>query len=702
MTSLRDDRIVRWMEQSVLLLLCFYFAAHTLPRAWSKLNTDFPNYYLAARLAHEDFDTSRMYEWVWLQREKDHRVLDVPVIGLMPITPFSTLAMMPLTRLSPLTAKRVWIVFNLALLVPLCWLLRSLTGLPYQRIALVFALSFPLHRNLLYGQFYLLLLLLIVGACWAFLRERPGLAGVLIGLAAACKIFPALFFVFFLQRRSWRALTAGAVTLAGAVALSIGVFGWSVHRTYLAEILPWTLHGEGLPPYDTASASISSVLHFLFLDEPQWNPHPWHVSPLWYALLQPTLPLLLMAPAILLLRRHSESARRVLLEWSALLVAALAVSTIPASYNFVLLVFPVCALTAILLERGQYGWLTVLAIVFVGIGLPLPSPHGVRGPEILLFLPRLPLLVILLLGVYVLLWSERLPAGLSPFHWTRSAWALVLVAACVWSVPSTLRREEAVRQEYRYRVPFPKQAMLAADPKRVGEELSDIAFTSTGYRLETSGRLAAQSRAVSGDELAFSQGASEVWIEKAHSGGSDIVAQHDPSRVVVAIGRQPMLSADEGSLAYVRDDRGRGTLMLRKSVQGPAQADVALTPASLNVYEASVVSSREYAFSATENDGAPGIYLTDGAHQNVPLRLGEARYPALSPDGRWLTYSRFNGGVWNLWLRNEQTGATQRLAQLPCNQVEPSWESDAKTLVYATDCGRSLWFTAIARRRVLP
>jgi hypothetical protein len=42
------------------------------------------------------------------------------------------------------------------------------------------------------------------------------------------------------------------------------------------------------------------------------------------------------------------------------------------------------------------------------------------------------------------------------------------------------------------------------------------------------------------------------------------------------------------------------------------------------------------------------------------------------------------------------------VADAPCNQIESSWEADSKTLVYADDCGRSLWFTAIARRRVIP
>ena len=386
-----------------------------------KLNTDFPNYYLAARIAHEGSDTARLNEWVWLQREKDHRALDARIIGLVPITPFSTLVMWPLTGLAPLTAKHVWLLVNLALLVPLCWLLRALTGLPYRRIALIFALSFPLHRNLLYGQFYLLLLLLIVAGCWAYLREYYVLAGALVAIAAAAKIFPVLFFIFFVQRRAWRALVAGTVTGLASLAVSVAVFGWNLHRTYLHEVLPWTLRGEALPPYVAASASISSVLHYLFLAEPQWNPQPWHSSPLCYALLQPTLQMLALAPAILLIRRQDRTDGRILLEWSALLVASVAISTLPASYHFVLLALPVCVLAALLLQREWYGWLAVLSVVYLGIGFPLSSPTAMIGPKILLYIPRLPLMLALLLGIYLLLWRDQGAEG-SSWNWTHYAW----------------------------------------------------------------------------------------------------------------------------------------------------------------------------------------------------------------------------------------------------------------------------------------
>src|SRR5580698_11607610 len=124
MATRLNSRGICWFERAVLLIAAVFLFAHSLPRAWRKLNTDFPNYYTAARLVHEGYDTSRMYEWLWIEREKDHRGVDIRVIGLLPITPFSALVMWPLAELTPLAAKHLWIVLNLACLVPIGWMLR--------------------------------------------------------------------------------------------------------------------------------------------------------------------------------------------------------------------------------------------------------------------------------------------------------------------------------------------------------------------------------------------------------------------------------------------------------------------------------------------------------------------------------------------------------------------------------------------------
>jgi len=702
-TDARGNRLVSWTERSVLFLVILYMCIHTMPRAWRGLVTDFPNYYIAAQLAHDGYDTSRMYEWKWLEREKDHRAIPIRVIGLVPITPFSTLFIWPLVGLKALAAKRVWILLNLLLVIPICWMLRSMTGLSYQRLALIFALNFPFYRNLEFGQFYVLLLLLITAACRASLKGKQAQAGVLVAIAAAAKIFPLIFFVFFLQRRAWRALIWGFVTAAAAAALSIAVFGLSAHRTYLLQILPWTLHGEAMPPYVT-NASISGVLHILFLNEPQWNPSPWHTSVLCYSLLLPVLQMLVMAPAVLLIRRRDNSQTRVLLEWSALITASLAVSTIPASYNFVLMILPMCVLSAILLERKRYGWLAALVIAYIGIGFPIPSPARTGGLAVLLYVPRLPLMFAVLLGIYGLLWQ-----GESWGHffrdWTRCAWAAVMILSVVFNARSTLLRERAVRQEYAYRLPMQREGYLNADPQPAGTGASYIAFTLDGYHLNTEdGNAESTDPATnsSDDDLSFTSGSGHLLVERSRSPRSEIVDLGSSSRVVTDGARDPMLSADGQSLAFIRDDHGRGQLVMRNSRDILQGQDLVLTPPSLNVYEATFHSTGEYAFSAVEDRKLPQIYLTDASHANQPLALGESRYPALSPDGKWMAYSRFDGGVWNLWIRDEQTGQLQRIDNVPCNQIQPGWENDSKTLLYSTDCGRSLWFTAIARRKVVP
>jgi hypothetical protein len=700
---LRDQRILSWIERVALLIAVAFLGLHTLPRAWTKLNTDFPNYYLMAQLAHEGYDTSRVYEWTWVEREKDHRSLDIPAVGMVPLTPFSTLVMWPLVTLPALAAKHVWIIVNLALLAPLCWFIRSLTGLSYRRIALILAFNFPLQRNLLYGQYYVLLLVLIVAACWCYVKEHYVLSGALIAVAAACKIFPVLLVVLFLQRRNWRACASFAVTGIGTAAVSIAVLGWGVNRTYLHQILPWALRGDAMPPYIPSAASISHILHYLLLPEPQWNPHPWHNSPLLYALLQPALQMLLLAPAILLIRRNDRTPQRIVLEWIGLLTASLAISTAPASYHFVLMVFPVCVLAALLIERGMNIWFFALIVAYLGIGFPMPTPGRPIGPAILFFTPRLFLMVAVLLGIYLMLRRSPRVQGAAA-DWSHYAWVSFMVVAALLSMHSTLQREQSVRQEFAYRVPLETQFLLNGDPVETGSATNYLAGSANGYHLVTAGNTTWVDPSPD-DDLSFSAGPGETFVEKARGGVSEIIDPLDPlnpGKAIVENGQNPMLSIEGQDLAFVRADRGRGRLMVLRSFQSGHSTEAALTPPSINVYDASFISQREFAVSGVE-DGQPlRIYLTDQSHQNTPLDLGESRFPAFSPDGHWMAYSRLEHGVWNLWIRDRQTGAVRRVADVPCNQIESSWEADSKTLVYANDCGRSVWFTAIARRRVIP
>src|SRR5215469_3371941 len=128
-------------------LAALLFWSGILP-AWHKLNTDFPNYYLVARLLREGYSLDRIYDWIWLQRVKDHWGLDQSLVGFAGLTPFSALPIVPLSVFSALTAKRIWIIINLLFLAASAELLHRSTSFGRRRICLLSLLAvLPLRTS---------------------------------------------------------------------------------------------------------------------------------------------------------------------------------------------------------------------------------------------------------------------------------------------------------------------------------------------------------------------------------------------------------------------------------------------------------------------------------------------------------------------------------------------------------------------------
>jgi Tol biopolymer transport system component len=168
---------------------------------------------------------------------------------------------------------------------------------------------------------------------------------------------------------------------------------------------------------------------------------------------------------------------------------------------------------------------------------------------------------------------------------------------------------------------------------------------------------------------------------------------------VIRGAESPVVSTNGRWLAYLREDHGRDSIWFRALDQS-GSADKGLTPAEFDVLEMSFLPDGSLIFSAESNGGHPGLFLLDKTGAISSLGSDEARYPAVSPDGHWLAFSKLQSGNWRLWLRDLHNGQTSRLTHADCNNVEPTWASDSKTLLYASDCGRALWFTALCRRRI--
>ncbi len=167
----------------------------------------------------------------------------------------------------------------------------------------------------------------------------------------------------------------------------------------------------------------------------------------------------------------------------------------------------------------------------------------------------------------------------------------------------------------------------------------------------------------------------------------------------VTEGFQPAMSANGRWLAFLRDEGARTSVWLVDTPSdGPAQRiysstesifEMTVTPeGDLILAKGSVTSSRLFHISRETKT----IELVESI-------VGPVRYPAVSSDGARLAFSRRDHGSWHLSVRDLKTGTEQRLTDGACNAISPSWES-GNTLLYATDCGRGLGLSAIARVRL--
>jgi Tol biopolymer transport system component len=693
--------IAEWL---VLLIALAYLGGRSLPRAWGYLITDFPNYYITARLFREGASTDRIYEWIWIQRQKDHlgiRRADQPVVGFAPNPPFSALVVWPLTFWPALTAKRIWIMVSIALLALVAVLLHSLSPMAWRRIALLMVLNYPLHRNLEYGQYYILLLLIVTLALWCYVRQKRVLAGALMGIGFGLKIFPVLFIVYFARKRDLRAVFGLVAGGMAAAAMSVWAFGWQLNRLYVTQVLPWALRGDAMDPYSLAASSLSSLLHRLLLFEPEWNPHPVVHSPALFAVLHPLLQVAILAPAVLLAVPGDWHPKRLRLEWSAFLIAVLAISTLPASYHFTLLILPVVVMMSELLERGDDRSVLLLVLLYLGVCFPAWQHNLEDGWWSLLAVPRLYFVILLCLLSYLMLNRQQLP-NLSRTR-DRWLWAGVLVAALTFGMASTFHHQRGLYSDYSSRLRTSPDILLATNPVVQGDSVLFTAMFTDGYRTAIRNLASTHVNYSAEDRFSQSVAVGKIWTEE--SGLTSRILSRgmgDQSpQLEVEDAEFPVASADGKFLAYLRSTKGRSRMWLR-SLKTGGPGDTPITPPELDVREMSFFPHDSLVFSAAANSGAPQLFSVDLAGNIRPLESGEARYPSVSPDGRWLAYSRQDRGIWNLWLMDLQTNETRRFTNEECNDIAPNWGGDSRTLVFASDCGRALGFTALRHRRVRP
>ncbi|WP_327007247.1 glycosyltransferase 87 family protein [Dactylosporangium sp. NBC_01737] len=266
--------------------------------------------------------------------------------------PFGAMVLVPFALLAKNAAVTVYAVIALAgLLVTSYWLVAPVArrhgwSLPFMLVlsTVVFSTLEPIRETFSFGQINVLLILLILADLLILLPRESRWAGVLIGLAAAIKLTPAIFIVYLLVSRRYRAGITAIVSAAVATLIAAAVApraSWDFWSDTL-----WKGDGIGNKAY-IPNQSLRGLL--ARYDAPTW---------LWVLLV-----LAVVAAGLWRARRAALAGDEVVGLTIAGLVGCLAspITWIHHLYWFV-------PALVVLVDAGR-RWLAVLIAVTVGVGM---------------------------------------------------------------------------------------------------------------------------------------------------------------------------------------------------------------------------------------------------------------------------------------------------------------------------------------------
>ncbi|MFH1747050.1 MAG: glycosyltransferase family 87 protein, partial [Planctomycetota bacterium] len=197
---------------------------------------DFRAYYAAGRALHQGvnpYDRPAVREAVALPGKQ----------SIVPyVYPPPTLAVASIFARLPYPAAQVpWAIMQFGLGLGAMLLLWRALGVEFGSptsvlVAAAFLLSSSVAELFRWGQFDLIVVVLLAGAVLALVRGQSVWAGVLIGLAAVAKVTPAAYLGIFLLRRDYKGLVAGMVVICASMLAAWVVLPGGVYEQWLSNL----------------------------------------------------------------------------------------------------------------------------------------------------------------------------------------------------------------------------------------------------------------------------------------------------------------------------------------------------------------------------------------------------------------------------------------------------------------------------------
>jgi Glycosyltransferase family 87 len=222
------------------------------------------------------------------------------------------------------------------------------------------AFCHPLYGNLYHGQLTLILVLLVT-TIWALERSgRSSTAGLLLGVAAAIKLFPAYLAVYYVARGRIRPAMAAALSFLVLTLVTAFVLGMDTYHDYITIILP---HQSKFRSYGY-NLSIAGLWYKLFdpVGERGWMTPLWPSPALahWGTVLSDLAITVIVATFV---HRTRTSAQREL-AFALVVTAMLLVSPVTWDFSLPMLLIPIAVIAH---RTGESRWMPVALTLILAI-----------------------------------------------------------------------------------------------------------------------------------------------------------------------------------------------------------------------------------------------------------------------------------------------------------------------------------------------
>jgi Glycosyltransferase family 87 len=398
-----------------IALTMVLFAKGIVP-AMSKLDTDFPNYLTAAKIVADGGPVDRLYDTSWFQEQMRRYRIGVPSEGkFSPFPPPTALLLLPLARLQPINALRVVTLCNvLCLLVSIVLLAKVLSWRMIDSAIFVLLSGYAIVTGLRLGQPYIVASLSCILGYYAYLKQRPLLAGICFGLFAPIKYFSVPLLAYFAFRKQTKLAWSGVMTILLIVLASIVALGWSVHANFLSVLGNHLVGRLAMQdPFTATFQSFDTLFRRLFIFDSTSNPLPlWSMPSLQTVGVTVTKAAISAAAIATLVKLARSGVDAVAPSIGIIGVLTLLLAPATATYHFALLWLPVGLLIQFALQKGAPGCAYIILGTYALIGFfpyRLTAAFEGRGGLSVLAYPRLWLLLAMFIASLYCAWRRGDP-----------------------------------------------------------------------------------------------------------------------------------------------------------------------------------------------------------------------------------------------------------------------------------------------------